>query len=118
MLASDTVTKDPDQKKSNLIFHSRVHLENFAPAIFVRITPEKQLARAMLKNKAAGHEAWMNLLANPVKRCGLDVAQRSRLATRQEGYGAKVALTRRVMARRKGFEPLTPRFVVLLSLFP
>jgi hypothetical protein len=81
MLASDTVTKDPDQKKSNLIFHSRVHLENFAPAIFVRITPEKQLARAMLKNKAAGHEAWMNLLANPVKRCGLDVAQRSRLAT-------------------------------------
>jgi len=32
-----------------------------------RITPEKQFARAMLKNKAAGHEAWMNLLTNPVK---------------------------------------------------
>jgi hypothetical protein len=67
MLASDTVTKDPDQKKLNLIFHSRVHLENFACAFFVRITQEKQFARAMLKNKAACHEAWMNLLRNPIK---------------------------------------------------
>ena len=74
-----------------------------------RITPEKQFARAMLKNKAAGHEAWMNFLSNSVKGCGLDVAQRSRLATQ---YGAKVGLTPRVMARRKGFEPLTPRFEI------
>jgi hypothetical protein len=43
----------------------------------------KQFLRAKIQNRTACHEAWMNLLANPVEGCGLDAAQgRSRLATR------------------------------------
>jgi hypothetical protein len=43
MLARDTVMRDPRQKKTNLIFQSSVHLENFASAIIVRITQENDL---------------------------------------------------------------------------
>jgi hypothetical protein len=51
MLASDTFTMEPRQKKSNFIFQSRAHLENFTRAVFVRITQENNFRVQKYKNK-------------------------------------------------------------------